>query len=91
MAVSLENFGMLISSKIEKVRYTQNKLLKADDKNGLKVDSIVKTDVIYKIDNENILFKIGSVDCDKIEEYKQSFLDTVKNEESIDFMGNLNY
>lgn len=78
MAVPIENFGMLISSKIEKAKYKQNKLLKADDKNGLNVDSIVKTDVIYKIDNKNILFKIGSVDYDKIEKYKQSFLDNIE-------------
>lgn len=78
VAVPIENFGMLLSSKIEKAKYKQNKLLKADDKNGLDVDSIVKTDVIYKIANENILFKIGNVDYDKIEQYKQSFLQNTK-------------
>ena len=37
------------------------------------VNGIIKTDVIYKISNEQILFKIGKVDKEKIEEYKQSF------------------
>jgi len=36
-------------------------------------DSIVKTDVVYRILNNQILFKIGIVDIDKIEEYKKSF------------------
>lgn len=85
IAVPIENFGMLISSKIEKAKYQENKFLKANNKNGLDVDSIVKTDVIYKIDNENILFKIGNVDFDKIEKYKQSFLNYNKNNETILF------
>ena len=73
IAVPIENFGMLISSKIEKTKYETNKLLEKDNKNNLKMDSIVKTDVIYKILNNQILFKIGTVDIDKIEEYKKSF------------------
>ena len=74
IAVPIENFGMLISSKIDKIKYETNKLLKKDTKNNLKVDSIVKTDVIYKILNDQILFKIGKVDIEKVEEYKNSFL-----------------
>lgn len=73
MAVPIENFGMLISSQLQKVKYNSNKLIKKDNKNGLNKDSIVKTDVIYKIDNNQILFKIGCVDIERIEEYKQSF------------------
>lgn len=74
LAVPIENFGMLISSNIEKVRYKTNEMLKKDNKNKLKVDSIVKTDVIYKILDKQILFKIGEVDIEKVEEYKKSFL-----------------
>ena len=37
-------------------------------------DSIVKTDVIYKIENSQILFKIGTVDRRNIEEYKKAFM-----------------
>lgn len=73
IAVPIENFGMLISSKIEKAKYERNKLLEKDNKNNLKMDSIVKTDVVYRILNNQILFKIGTVDIEKIEEYKRSF------------------
>lgn len=74
MAVPIESFGMLLSSRLEKLKYQTNILLKKDDQNGLNKDSIVKADVIYKIDNEQILFKIGKVDLGKIEEYKKIYL-----------------
>lgn len=79
IAVPIENIGMLISSQLEKLRYETNKELKKDIQNGLKRDSIVKTDIIYKIKNEQILFKIGSVDKQKIEEYKESFYRNVQS------------
>lgn len=63
-------FGMLISSKIEKVYFKSNKYIKKDDKNNLKKDSIVKTDVIYKIFTKNILLKIGKIDKTKVDIYK---------------------
>lgn len=72
-AVPIENFGMLISSNLSKLKFDTNKLLEKDNKNNLHKDSIVKTDVIYKILNEQILFKIDKVDIEKIEEYKKSF------------------
>ena len=72
-AVPIENFGMLISSNLQKLKFKSNKLLSKDKINNLNRDSIVKTDVIYKILNEQILFKIGKVDNEKIEEYKKSF------------------
>ena len=77
-AVPIENFGMLISSNLKKIRYKSNELLKKDNKNNLHKDSIVKTDVIYKILNEQILFKIGKVDDEKIEVYKKCFYDILK-------------
>ena len=73
IAVPIENFGMLISSKLEKLKYDTNVLLEKDTKNNLKVDSIVKTDKFYRILNNQILFKIGKVDMDKVEEYKKKF------------------
>lgn len=79
-AVPIENFGMLISSNLKKVKYKENKLLKKDNYNNLNKDSIVKTDVLYKIPGDQILFKIGTVDYKKIEEYKSSFLNTIKGE-----------
>lgn len=75
IAVPIESFGMLISSNLEKLKYKSNVKLEKDEINNLKKDSIVKTDVIYKIKNENILFKIGEVTKDKIKEYKKLFLE----------------
>lgn len=79
-AVPIENFGMLLSSNLDKLKFTANKLLEKDTKNNLHKDSIVKTDVVYKILNEQIVFKIGKVDDEKIEEYKSSFYDSLKHE-----------
>ena len=76
-AVPIESFGMLISSNLQKLKFKSNKLLKKDNVNNLHKDSIVKTDVVYKILNEQILFKIGKVDEDKIEEYKKSFYENL--------------
>jgi hypothetical protein len=81
LAVPIENFGMLISSNIEKLKYKSNKFINKDNKNGLHKDSIVKTDVIYKISNEQILFKIGEVDIDKVEEYKKSFYEELNKKD----------
>ena len=78
-AVPIENFGMLISSNLETLKFKTNSLLEKNSENNLHKDSIVKTDVIYKILNEQILFKIGKVDKEKIEEYKKSFYDILKN------------
>ena len=74
LAVPIENFGMLISSKIEKAKYETNKILKKNLENGLKKDSIVKTDVIYKIYNDSILFKIGSIKKEIVDEYIESYM-----------------
>ena len=73
MAVPIENFGMLLSSNLNKLKYKSNKILKRNEQNKLYKDSIVKTDVIYKILNSQIIFKMGKVDNNKIEEYKSSF------------------
>lgn len=78
-AVPIENFGMLISSNLEKLKFNTNKLLEKNTFNNLHKDSIVKTDVIYKILNEQIIFKIGTVDYEKIEEYKKSFYDSLQH------------
>lgn len=77
-AVPIENFGMIISSNLEKLKFSSNKLLKKDKLNNLSKDSIVKTDVVYNILNEQIVFKIGTVDKSKIEEYKRSY-DMINN------------
>ena len=79
-AVPIENFGMLISSNLEKLKFKSNKLLEKDAFNNLKKDSMVKTDVVYKILNEQIIFKIGTVENEKIEEYKKSFYESLKDD-----------
>lgn len=77
IAVPIENFGMLISSQLDKLKYKTNKFIEKNKDNGLYKDSIVKTDVIYIIREEQILFKIGTVDRNKIEEYKDSFYNNI--------------
>lgn len=72
-AVPIEYFGMLISSKVEKLKYKENILLKKDEQNKLHKDSIIKTDEIYQIKIENIMFKIGTINRETIEEYKENF------------------
>lgn len=81
-AVPIENFGMIISSNLNKLKIKSNKLLEKDERNNLKKDSLVKTDVVYKILNEQIIFKIGIVNYEKIEEYKKSFYETLKDDSS---------
>ena len=81
-AVPIENFGMLISSNISKLRYKSNILIESDNKNNLDRNSIVKTDVLYKILNNQILFKIGNVDKERIEEYKKSFYEYINTSEN---------
>ena len=48
-AVPIENFGMIISSNLNKLKFKTNKLLEKNKENNLNKDSLVKTDVVYKI------------------------------------------
>ena len=81
-AVPIEYFGMLVSSNLNKLKFKSNKKKKKDEINNLYKDSLVKTDVIYKISSEQIIFKIGVVSYEKIEEYKKNFYDSLKNNNS---------
>lgn len=74
ISVPLDYFGFLISSKVNKLKYNSNVLLEKDFLNNLSKDSIVKTDYVYKISSDNILFKIGSVDENNVLRYKNLFL-----------------
>lgn len=74
-AVPIENFCKLISSYLDKLKYESNKLLPKDEMNKLNKDSIVKTDKVYKIYDNQIIIKIGKVDKKKVEEYKRFFFD----------------
>jgi len=73
LLIPIEYLSMLISSNMEKIKYSSNVLLEKDSKNRLKKDSIIKTDVIYNIYEKDILFKIGQVNIEQIEEYKEYF------------------
>ena len=77
-AVPIEYFGMIISSKIDKLKYNTNMFLEKNSKN-----SIVKTDVIYKLLREQIVFKIGSVDIEEIEKYKKCFNEEINEKKEI--------
>lgn len=81
-AVSIENFAMLISSNLNKLKFASNELLKKDEINHLHKNSLVKTDVLYKISNEEIEFKIGKVDTERVEQYKTSFYEAVINDKN---------
>ena len=74
---SLEYFGMIISSNLEKIKYDSNVLLRKDSINNLNKDSIVKTDRMYVLIKENIIFKIGEVSLENIEIYKRK-LESIK-------------
>ena len=49
LLIPIEYLSMLISSNLEKLKYSVNVLLKKDEINNLNKDSIVKTDVMYRI------------------------------------------
>ena len=71
IVVPIEYFSsMLISSNVKKESYT-NKLIKKDNVNKLKKDSIVKTDYVYIISENQISFKLGEIELDMIEKYKE--------------------
>ena len=76
-AIPIEYIGMILSSQVNKIRFKSNKLIKKDDRNNLNKDSIIKTDTVYKLSDKQILFKVGEIEKDKIEEYKKSFYDTL--------------
>ena len=78
-AVPIEYIGMILSSQIDKIKFKSNKLIKKDNKNNFNKDSIIKTDTVYKLSDKQILFKVGEIEKDKIEEYKKNFYDTLKN------------
>jgi len=80
-AIPIEYIGMILSSQINKIKFKSNKLIKKDDKNNLNKDSIIKTDTIYKLSDKQILFKVGEIEKDKIEEYKKNFYDTLKKDD----------
>ena len=76
-AVPIEYFGMMISSKLEKLKFDTNILLPKDSDNNLDKNSIVKVDELYKLTKEQIVFKIGEVSIKKVEKYKKYYYEIV--------------
>lgn len=68
------NFCMLISSNLEKLNYNSNKLIEKNSINNLKKDSIVKTDRIYNIKDNEISYKIGNIEKTVALEYKELYI-----------------
>ena len=72
--ISMDYFCLLISSQLDKLKYNTNLFLAKDEKNNLKKDSILKLDSIYRIENEDILFKVGEVTKEKLDIYRKIFI-----------------
>lgn len=74
IAIPIEYMGLILSSQIHKQTYESNILIEKDEINHLKKDSIIKTDRLYQILEQQILFKIGMVELTRIDEYKNMYL-----------------
>ena len=77
--VSMDYFCLLISSQLDKLKYNTNLFLAKDNKNKLKKDSILKLDNIYRIENEDIFFKVGEVTKEKLDIYRDTFIKMYSN------------
>lgn len=70
----MDYFCLLTSSQLDKLKYETNLFLAKDCKNNLKKDSVLKLDNIYRIENNDILFKIGEVTQEKLNVYRDIFI-----------------
>lgn len=69
--VPIEYFCMLISSNLNKLKYKDNIFLKKDNINNLDKNSIIKTDCLYKIKEEQISFYIGKISKNLLNKFKE--------------------
>ncbi len=67
--VPFEYFALILSSNLSKLRFKENVFISKGTKNKLKYDSVVKTDYIYKLTEDMISYKIGTVGEDKVNYY----------------------
>ncbi len=85
--VPLDYFGFIISSNIKKSKevskFKYNEPIKLNLTNGLKKDSIVKCDEIYKISVNNIKFKIGKIDNNELARFLTTYNDFTKSQNAI--------
>lgn len=73
-AVPVNYFCMLLSSRTEKLKYKHNILLKKDKINRLNRDSIVKTDTLYEISDEDIEICIGKVNKNLVDKFIKYYM-----------------
>ena len=69
--IDFEYYSMLISSQVYKEKYKYNYRVNKDKINNLNKDSIVKTDVIYKLKGENIVKYIGTISEEMLEKFEK--------------------
>lgn len=72
-AIDFNYFGFLLSSNINKVSFPYNEMIQKNEQNGLRKDSIVKCDDFIKIEEREIVFKIGSVEEKEIEKFIRKY------------------
>ena len=69
----IEYFGMIISSNIKKEKYKYNIKINKNKENKLYKNSIVKTDHIYKLNENDILKKVGRINNDMIKLFESKY------------------
>ena len=77
--IPAEFFGMILTSNLKKEKYKYNIKILKDDKNKLNKDSIVKTDHIYKINKNDILFKLGFIPENLLKEFEDKYKEYMEN------------
>ena len=78
----IEYFGMIISSNIKKEKYKYNIKINKSKENKLYKNSIVKTDHIYKLNENDILKKVGRINNDMIKLFESKY-EEYSNEQSL--------
>lgn len=77
----IEYFDMIISSNIKKEKYKYNIKINKNKENKLYKNSIVKTDHIYKLNENDILKKVGRINNDMIKLFESKY-EEYSNEQS---------
>lgn len=67
-------FGFLLTSNMEQKKYPYNKVLKRNNQNNLDKDSVVKCDDFIEISEQEIQFKVGSVEQKDLERFLNTYI-----------------
>lgn len=74
-AIAWDNyFGFLVTSNLEQKKYPYNKPLNKNDKNHLNKDSVVKCDDFIEISEQEIQFKVGSVEQSDLDRFLDTYM-----------------